>query len=204
MATEAGNRPVRIWDPLVRLTHWGVAIAVLLNGLVIDEHALAHIWIGYVALGLLALRVMWGFVGTAPARFSAFPPSLSAALGHIGDLMTGRHRRHDSHNPLGALMVYALWGSLALVSVTGVMMESSPFPAASDARVEQYETREEDEHDDEGEEILEEVHEVFANLLLLLAALHVGGVILESRLSGVNLARQMVTGLRETPRSRRE
>lgn len=204
MATEAGNRPVRIWDPLVRLTHWGVAIAVLLNGLVIDEHALTHIWIGYVALGLLALRVMWGFVGTAPARFSAFPPSLSAALGHIGDLMTGRHRRHDSHNPLGALMVYALWGSLALVSVTGVMMESSPFPAASDARVEQYETREEDEHDDEGEEILEEVHEVFANLLLLLAALHVGGVILESRLSGVNLARQMVTGLRETPRSRRE
>ena len=101
-------------------------------------------------------------------------------------------------------MVYALWGSLALVSVTGVMMESSPFPAASDAQVERYETHDEDGHDDEGEEVLEEVHEVFANLLLLLAALHVGGVILESRLSGVNLARQMVTGRRETPRSRRE
>lgn len=200
------------WDPLVRLTHWGVAAAVLANGIVTEEGSSIHVWIGYGAFALLALRLLWGFVGTAPARFSAFPISLSAARAHVGDLLAGRRRRHGSHNPLGALMVYALWGSLAVVIATGVAMAGSPLTyqpedhdrpaiagAASTAKADDHERREahEREHDDEdeeGEEILEEIHGVFANLMLILAALHVGGVLLESRLSGENLARAMVTG----------
>ncbi|WP_416897317.1 MAG: cytochrome b/b6 domain-containing protein [Minwuia sp.] len=186
----------RIWDPLVRLTHWGIAAAVLLNGFVIDEHALAHIWIGYVAVGLLALRLVWGVIGTRAARFASFRPSLSAAMGHLGDLKAGRRRQHASHNPLGSLMVYALWGMLVAVSVTGLAMESAPFP---DNGTYTASHREEGGDEQEGEEMLEEVHEATANILLLLAALHVGGVVLESRLSGVNLARQMVTGRRGRP-----
>lgn len=205
-AAETGGGG-RIWDPLVRLTHWGVAAAVLLNGLIIEDESLTHIWIGYVAVGLLALRLIWGFIGTRPARFSSFPPSISAALGHVGDLFAGRHRQHASHNPLGALMVYALWGTLTVVSVTGIMMEPTPFPT-SRSSIEMQESSHEsgrdhdggDEHDGEGgEDILEEIHEVAANLLLLLAAFHVGGVFMESRLSGINLARQMVTGRRQQP-----
>lgn len=194
----------RIWDPLVRLTHWGVAAAVLLNGLIVEEHSLTHIWIGYVAVALLALRLIWGFIGTRPARFSAFPPSIGRAMGHIGDLLAGRHRQHVSHNPLGALMVYALWGMLTVVSVTGIMMESSPFPttetaAYSDTAGDRDDHGAGDEYEDEDEEMLEEVHEIAANLLLLLAALHVGGVFMETRLSGVSLVRQMVTGRRQSP-----
>lgn len=196
MPGAAETSRVTIWDPLVRLTHWGIAAAVLLNGLVIDEHALAHIWIGYVALGLLALRLIWGVIGTRAARFSSFPPSLSAARGHISDLMAGRHRPHASHNPLGSLMVYALWGMLITVSATGLMMESSPFPADGPVMSEGYRGSGDHDLDDDAGEMLEEVHETAANLLLLLAALHVGGVVLESRLSGINLARQMVTGRR--------
>jgi cytochrome b len=42
----------------------------------------------------------------------------------------------------------------------------------------------------------EEVHEVVANLLLLLAALHVAGVFLESRAMRRNLVAPMVLGQR--------
>ena len=187
----------RVWDPLVRLTHWTIAAAVLLNGLVVEEESLAHIWIGYVALALLALRLLWGIIGTEEARFSSFPPSPSAALGHVADLLAGRRRVHRSHNPLGALMVYALWGMLAVVSVTGVMLESDPFPDAIAYASEGERHEREDEAREHGShELVEEIHEAAANLLLLLAALHVAGVAMESHLSGVSLVRAMVTGVR--------
>ena len=194
MATTAKSlRRERVWDPLVRITHWTIAAAVLLNGLIVEEESLAHAWIGYVAFGMLGLRLIWGFVGTEEARFTAFPPNPRAAVRHVADMLAGRRQNHRSHNPLGALMVYALWGTLMVVSVTGIMMEGAPFPVAEASNGEAYE----DDHEGEGgEEAIEEVHEAAANLLLMLAALHVGGVALESRLSGVNLVRAMMTGVK--------
>lgn len=184
----------RIWDPLVRLTHWSIAIAVLLNGLIVEDDSVVHIWIGYTALAMLALRLIWGLIGTDEARFSAFPPSPAAAIGHVADILAGRRRRHRSHNPLGALMVYALWATLLVVSLTGIAMQSSPFPTEDSAYYQMAER--EHDHEEEGEDVMEEIHETAANLLLLLAALHVAGVALESRLSGDNLVRAMLTGKR--------
>ena len=196
-----------VWDPRVRLSHWGIAAAVLLNGLLVEGGALIHVWLGYGAFTLLALRLVWGFIGMEEARFSSFPPSLTAAVGHLADLLAGKRQGHRSHNPLGALMAYALWGSLFVVSVTGIVLESAPFPETDGAvsnyeRLEQRSGEDDDRHEHEEdeeregflEEAVEELHEATANLLLLFAALHVGGVVLESRLSGVNLIGAMTTG----------
>lgn len=207
----------RRWDPVIRLTHWTVALAIVLNGLITEEGSLLHIYIGWAALAMLALRLMWGFIGTEEARFSAFPISISAVREHLSNLLNGVQREYVSHNPLGTLMVYALWGSLLVVTATGIGMTGSPFdPVAGDgharygsqeiiakaaadgpySRGDEGRRGDEDGDEDEGNEVLEEVHGLFANLLLVLAALHVGGVALESRLSGRNLAREMVTGRR--------
>ncbi|MEM7498557.1 MAG: cytochrome b/b6 domain-containing protein [Pseudomonadota bacterium] len=195
------------WDPVVRLTHWGIAAAVLLNGLITEEGGQIHVWIGYAAFALLALRLVWGFVGTAEARFSAFPPSISAARTHVADLWAARHGSHRSHNPLGALMAYALWGTLAVVTLTGISMAGSPFAPLPDnetmVQPTVYETEDaegggedhdEDDEGDEGDEVLEEVHELAANLLLVLAAIHVVGVAFESKRSGRNLVGPMLKG----------
>jgi cytochrome b len=194
------------WDPLVRSTHWGIAAAVLINGIFSEEGGVLHLWIGYVAGALLALRLVWGLVGTPPARFSGFPPSPRRALAHIGDIAAGRRRIHRSHNPLGALMVYALWGALGTVVVTGVAMDGGKAfaPASVELRSSSaapmvYESNDksrEKHRENEGEEMLEEVHEIAANLLFLLAALHVAGVIFETSRGEHGLVRAMITGRR--------
>lgn len=184
---------LRAWDPLVRLTHWGIATAVLLNGLLVEDGSLIHVWLGYGALALLALRLIWGVLGTEEARFSSFPPSIHAAVRHAADLLVGKRWLHRSHNPLGALMVYALWSTLAVVLLTGVMLESAPFPDRSSAHeiAARFDAAEAEESGGLLSEIVEETHEAAADLLLFLAALHVGGVLLQSRLGGASLIRRM-------------
>ncbi len=181
------------WDPLVRLTHWGIAAAVLLNGLVVEDSSLLHVWLGYAAHALLALRLLWGVLGPTEARFSSFPPSFSAAVRYLADLLAGKQPRHRSHNPLGALMIYALWGTLAVVLLTGVMLESDPFPDHGHRHEIAASLDASEGEDSEGwlGEIVEGLHEVAANFLLFLAALHVGAVLLQSWLGGGSLIRRM-------------
>jgi cytochrome b len=55
--------------------------------------------------------------------------------------------------------------------------------------------RDGDDQDDDGvAEVPGDVHEVAANLILVLALLHVAGVIIEGRVLGRNLVRPMILG----------
>ena len=49
----------------------------------------------------------------------------------------------------------------------------------------------------EGDEVIEEVHEVAANLLFILAGLHLLGVAFETRRSGRGILTAMLPGRRE-------
>lgn len=168
-----GARDIRVWDPLVRLTHWGVALGVLVNSALTDPDGALHEQVGYGVLALVVLRLLWCIVGPKPARFSAFPPSPAAALGHLRAMLRGERKVHLSHNPLGALMVYNLWLTLLALSATGIMMGTVTFF---------------------GVDWVEEVHEAAFGWLMFSVALHVGGVLFDQWRTGVPLARAMVTG----------
>ena len=45
-----------------------------------------HIAAGYAIAGLLALRIVWGFVGSRHARFSDFVRSPREALAYLRDV----------------------------------------------------------------------------------------------------------------------
>jgi cytochrome b len=195
----------RLWDPVVRLTHWGIAVAVLLNAAVNEGGSLLHVSLGWMVMALLLLRLVWGVLGPAEARFSAFPPNPLAALGHLRQLVSGLVRDYPSHNPAGALMAYAFWAMLGLVTVTGLVMTSGATPmqvAADKASVASGDwsalIRAEGDADDDSPfaEAAEEIHEMAANLLLFLAALHLAGVAVESRALRRSLVAPMLFGSR--------
>ena len=193
--------PTRRWDPLVKITHWGIAVVVVSNALIVGEGSIAHIYAGYALAALLGLRMLWGFIGPHAARFSSFRPNLARALAHIDDMRAGKREVHISHNPLGALMVYALWLCLAVIIASGIGMAGAPpaiDAAISPAELVSSEYREEADGG-EGEEggageIFEEVHEVAVNLLYLLIALHIAGVAFETMRSGKRTITAMLPG----------
>ena len=196
------HAPTRRWDPLVKITHWGIAAVVITNALIVGEGSIAHIYAGYTLAALLGLRLLWGFIGPTPARFGAFKPSPARALAHIGDIRAGRHAVHKSHNPLGALMVYALWACLAVIIASGIGMAGAPPAISASTSASQFvsgeygEGGEEGEEGEEGqsEELFEEVHEVAVNLLYLLIALHIAGVAFETARSGKRTITAMLPG----------
>jgi cytochrome b len=204
-APRTAATPTRpLWDPVVRITHWGIAVAVLLNALVTGGGSVGHVSFGWLVLTLLLLRLVWGALGPPEARFSAFPPNPVAGLRHLRQLASGRVPDYPSHNPAGALMVYAFWATLAAVTLTGLVMTGGATPmqiAADKAAVASGDwsvlIREDGGEDDSPlKDAAEEVHEVAANLLLLLAALHVAGVFAESRAMRRNLLAPMLFGER--------
>jgi cytochrome b len=208
--TQAVRTPVAppsLWDPVVRLTHWGIAVAVLGNALVTKGGSVTHVSLGWLAMALLVMRLVWGALGPREARFSAFPPNPVAALRHLGQLLTGRVQHYPSHNPAGALMVYAFWAALAVVIASGLYLSggATPMQVAADqaavasgdwsALIKDNDGESSDE--DTGlRHTAEEVHSVAANLLLFLAALHVAGVFVESRAMRRNLVAPMLLGNR--------
>lgn len=199
-----------LWDPVVRLTHWGIAFAVLANGLVDEGGSLTHVWLGWLTMALLLMRLVWGVLGPAEARFSAFPANPLAAVRHLGQLVAGRVQHYPSHNPAGAVMAYSFWAALSVVIGTGLILTGGATPmrvAEEKAAVASGDwsalIRESDAESSEAEDkglrhTAEDVHEMAANLLLILAVLHVAGVFVESRAMRRNLVSPMLLG--ESPR----
>lgn len=178
MAATDSNASVRVWDPLVRFFHWSLVASFAVAWISADEWDDLHIWAGYAAGALIAFRLVWGLLGPRYARFGQFVRSPGAVAAYLKDIVSGRERRYLGHNPAGGAMILALILSLAALCLTGWMYTLDMFW---------------------GVEWVEETHEVLANLLLVLVALHLAGVVLASLKHQENLVRAMITGRKRAP-----
>lgn len=204
MAIETGNEEIKIWDPLIRLFHWILVVSFVVAYLSGEELDLLHVWSGYLITGLLVFRLIWGFVGSKHARFSDFLYSPRQVISHTRSLFSGRSRRYLGHNPAGGVMVFLLLFILSCTVGSGLVLDSG-VGTSSMAEIGQVvlpasawaDDDDDDEHEGRENEMLEEVHEFFANLTLLLVFLHIAGVVVSSRLHHENLVRAMITGRKQ-------
>ena len=171
---ERHARPdIPVWDLFVRMFHWSQVALIGVAWLTEDGPKWLHEDAGYVLAALLAARIVWGVVGPRHARFSDFVRGPRAVLRYLGDLARGQARRHLGHNPAGGAMIVALLLAVAATILTGWLQTTDMFWGSSGMEV---------------------VHEGAAILVLVLAALHVAGVIVESLRHRENLVGAMVTG----------
>ena len=163
---------VRVWDPLVRLFHWSLAACVF-GAFLVEEGDIAHRWLGYTALGLVAFRLLWGVVGSRHARFGDWVRGPRTVMTYLRERRVGRSQRRLGHNPAAAVMILALLGGVIAVGMTGWMQSWDRFFGA---------------------EWLEELHELLAWGLLGLIGLHVLAALVESVHYRENLIAAMVHG----------
>ncbi|MBX3603685.1 MAG: cytochrome b/b6 domain-containing protein [Piscinibacter sp.] len=171
--TTSSPRAVLVWDAPVRVFHWLLVASFAGAWLTAESERwrLVHVTLGYTVGGLLLFRLLWGLIGTPPARFANFVRGPQAAWRYLRSLTGPRPEHHTGHNPAGALAIVAL---LLLIGVT----VATGWAAYSEL----------------GGEWLEEWHEGAANALLAVVVVHLLGVFVGSWVHRENLVRSMLTG----------
>ena len=166
------NATVKVWDPLVRMFHWSLAGLFLANFFT-EEGELVHRGFGYAILILIAVRFVWGWIGTRHARFSDWVPGPRRVRHYLRERLTGRSRRQLGHNPGAAVMILALLSGVLLVAFTGWLQTTDRFF---------------------GDSWLEVLHETLAYGVLGLVVAHVLAAVGESMHYGENLIAAMIHG----------
>ena len=180
----SSNPPSVVWDPLVRIFHWSLGgffcLAYFLDG---DWPGL-HSQAGYTVGLLVSFRIVWGFIGSEHARFADFVTSPGVTIAYLRELLQRRQNVCVGHDPAGAVMILGLLLSLAITVLSGIslfaMEGSGPLAQTFVARW--------------PGGLMADVHGFFSEFTFWLVVVHIGGVLLTSRLNRQNLIKAMITG----------
>jgi cytochrome b len=166
-------KPIRVWDLPTRLFHWSLATSFVIAFVTAESEKWRdiHVVAGYTLAGLIAFRLLWGFVGGGYSRFAEFLPTPRTIVDYIKSLMDGRPQHYVGHNPAGAVAIFLLLGF-------GIAAAGSGWAV----------------YEDMGGHFMEELHEGASNGMMAIVAIHIAGVIVSSWLHRENLILAMITG----------
>lgn len=185
-ANHNGMKQILIWDWPLRVFHWllaGLVTASIVSGQVGGNWMEWHGRFGIALAGLLAFRLVWGFVGSTHARFANFVRGPRAILAYLrGDW------RGLGHNPLGALSVLGLLTVLAfqigsgLIGNDDIAFNGPLYPLVSKVT----------------SDIAIGLHKQSFWLLVALIAVHLGAIAYYERIRREKLIRPMLTGYKSS------
>ena len=175
MVTTTGDTAatVKVWDIVVRASHWLLVACVALAWFTTEGFGIWHEYAGFAALTVAIIRICWGFSGPGYARFGQFVRSVPHTLDYARSVIKGVQKRYLGHNPLAGWMAVALLAMVVLVCATGWLYTTDAFW---------------------GVEWVEELHETCAWGMLGLVFIHVLGAAATSRHHRENLVTAMIHG----------
>ncbi len=178
----------QVWDWPIRVFHWVLVLAVItlfvtgkLGGNWLEWHKRA----GFLVIGLIVFRLLWGFVGGYHARFANFVRGPKAIL----DYIRGKSGESAGHNPLGALSVLAMLAVLAFQAGSGLfanddIMLEGPYASLVGKEVSDALTR---------------LHKLNSWLIVGLVSLHIAAIAFYFFRKKTNLIMPMLTGRKVMP-----
>lgn len=216
-----------VWDLFVRFFHWALVLLFIVAYLTGDEKGVLHRYVGYAMFGLVLVRIVWGFCGTKYALFSEFVCSPAKALNYLKELASGKPEYYTGHNPAAAWMIITLLVFSVFVCASGYgafifkgTVKSSEIIntfsmvknvyADDDEKEKHKERPDRDERHDssgkghnesDGDSVWGDVHEMSAQIMLILICFHVLGVAVASKIHHENLVKSMITGTKSMHRS---
>ena len=209
---------VRVWSPVIRIARWTLVAGFVIAYFTEDDLLQVHSWAGYAVAGAVLVRLLWGIFGPEQDRLSHFLRPPAEVLRYLSDAVRLRSPRYLGHSPAGAVKGLVLLLSMAATAGTGIVLlaqtkDSGPLApwfgkSAGQASLSLITPARAESDDDDRDEVrgghaeggkeaeggIEDIHEFFANLTLVLVLLHIAGVALASVSHRENLVRSMITG----------
>lgn len=165
-----------IWSVPTRVFHWLFALLILVAFLTDDDAFLQyHALVGYLILILLIFRFFWGLFGPKYSKFKDFPLSIAQAKTFLHNIISPK-QNHVGHNPMASYVMIGIFVVSFLVIATGILtfgiQEGKGLASfLNDSFFRKM-------------ELFEELHEFFANTLIVLIVAHLVGVLTDKLLHG--------------------
>lgn len=175
-----------VWDLPTRLFHWLLALSIgaqWFTGEQGNSWLEWHLYIGYFILGLIAFRIIWGFVGTRYARFSDFIVSPRTFVKYL----KGELEESTGHPPLGGLMVLFFLVVILAQAVSGLfttddIFTDGPFRSLISGEM---------------QELADWAHGNLFLLIQIAAAVHIAAAFYYLLVKKTNLIKPMLDGKKE-------
>ena len=176
---------IKLWDLPTRIFHWtlvALVAAAIVTGQIGGNAIVWHGRIGLALVGLIAFRIVWGFIGSTHSRFSSFFPTPPRVLAYLRGQWDG-----IGHNPLGAFSVFGLLALIALQIASGLLSNDDiAFQGYLATLIGK------DQSDQ-----LTGLHHLIANGLYVLIGLHLAAIIFYVHVKKENLVKPMINGWKE-------
>ncbi len=182
-----------IWDLPLRIFHWLLVVCIAgawYTSKQDNDMIDLHLIFGYVTLGLIVFRILWGFIGTTHSRFSQFVPTPSKLIKYIKTFNTNDNTQHHAgHNPMGSLMVLFMLVIILLQALSGLVMNddiftTGPYNGALDESI---------------EAILVFIHRNSFNVIIGAIVMHLLAIAFYKISKKQSLVKPMITGKKSEP-----
>ena len=191
-ALKPTTEMVRVWDLPTRIFHWLLVACIFFawasfefSDTLNDPALRFHRYNGYAIVILILWRLMWGFVGPHPVRFTSFVRGPGRMISYTSDLLRGRDTPYLGHNPLGALGVLALLAMVGFQGTLGLFTEEhnfttwGPLSRLTKGPVQDW---------------INETHQSFFDILLIVIAVHIAAGLYHTLFKREPLIPAMITG----------
>ncbi|MGD9558599.1 MAG: cytochrome b/b6 domain-containing protein [Mangrovibacterium sp.] len=155
----------KVWPVSLRVFHWLLAVGFIFAYVLGEKDDLRnlHEAFGLMVGSLIVLRFFYGLFGTEYTRFSAFSIGVKNQVEFFRSFL-GKPKTYAGHNPLAALIMLAILIAGLLTALSGFLLYGGENDIVNIGN---------------GEDFLEEAHEVMANLFLGLVILHLAGLLVD-------------------------
>ena len=177
---------IKVWDPLVRIVHWALALSILGAALTADHSSwlTVHIWFGSLAVLLAVTRLLWGLVGSRHARFSSFLLGLRGTMLFARRMARRKAPRLLGHNPVAGWVMMGMLLLVLLIALTGLgalggQEQIGPLSGWMGFKAGHF---------------FKELHEGLSGFLWAAVGLHMVGIAVHMLLHRENIVRAMITG----------
>ncbi len=148
-----------VYDAPLRFFHWLFALCIgssLIITKLTDDDSLIfsyHMIIGFLTLFLLVFRIVWGFMGSHNSRFQSFILTPKQLINYALQLKNPQGIKYAGHNPATSWLAVIMFIFVLGLGVSGYLLTSGA-----------------------GSHLVEEIHEFFANGMIILVVFHLLGI----------------------------
>lgn len=175
-----------IWDIPTRLFHWAIVIALCYSwySMEIEEDLDHHFLSGFIALGLIVFRLIWGLIGSRYSRFSSIVYRPSEIVAYAKTFFSRDGGKYAGHNPMGGLSVLVLLLLILIQAGTGMFADDEYYYFAPFNKFVSAGTA----------SVITQFHGTNAKFILGFALLHIVAIIFYRLYKREKLAMAIITG----------